>query len=152
MAASNARTPDEYLASIDDPDRRALVERLRAFVHGALPRGYDHQMVYGMPGWVVPPGDSGPTYNGEPLGIVSIANQNQYVSVYLMGVYGNDEVKQEFERRWRATGKRFDMGKSCLRIRKEQDVAWDALAFAVGAVDPAALIARHRAVHGATGD
>jgi hypothetical protein len=148
MATSNAATPDQYVAEIEDPARRELVTKLREFIAERLPDGYVEQMGFGMPGWVVPMEQTGPTYNGQPLGVVGIANQKQYVAVYLMAVYFDPDLGGEFERRWRESGKRFDMGKSCLRLRREDDVAWDALEFAVAAVGPDDLVAAHESVHG----
>lgn len=148
MATSKAATPDEYVAEIEDPARRDLVRSLRSFIAERLPDGFVEQMTFGMPGWVVPMERSGPTYNDQPLGVVAIANQKRYVAVYLMGVYFDPDLAGEFERRWRETGRRFDMGKSCLRLRREDDVAWDALEFAVAAVDVDAMVAAHESVHG----
>ena len=73
MATSNAATPDQYVAEIEDPARRDLVTKLREFIGERLPDGYVEQMGFGMPGWVVPMEQTGPTYNGQPLGVVGIA-------------------------------------------------------------------------------
>ena len=53
---------------------------------------------------------------------VSLAPQKNYVSLYLMGVYGSEEVRAWFLEEWERTGKRLDMGKSCVRFRTEDDI------------------------------
>lgn len=62
------------------------------------------------------------TYNGQPLGIVSLASQKNYISLYLMGVYGSTEIAEWFELEWKATGKKLNMGKSCVRFRRLDDL------------------------------
>ncbi len=44
------------------------------------------------------------------------------MAVYLTGIYMHDEARQEFEAAYRATGKRYDAGKSCVRFRKLEDL------------------------------
>ena len=80
--------------------------------------------------------------------MVALANQKHHVSVYLMGVYGDDAERTWFIDAWKATGKKLDMGKSCVRFDKLDDVALDVLGEAVARVSPQDLIAAHQAVHG----
>jgi len=51
------------------------------------------------------------------------------MSIYLMSVYGDAEG--EFQKQYKATGKKLDMGKSCIRFRKLDDLALDVIGQAV---------------------
>ena len=48
-----------------------------------------------------------------------------------MGVYGDEGSQHWLRERWAATGKKLDMGKSCLRFRKLDDLALDVLGKAI---------------------
>ncbi len=63
------------------------------------------------------------TYNGKPLMYAALASQKNYMSVYLTGIYIDEESRQNFEERYKATGKRYDAGKSCVRFRKLDDLS-----------------------------
>jgi hypothetical protein len=121
MVGSNATSPDEYLRSLPD-DRRVAIEAVRRVILDHLPAGYEEGMSFGMLGYHIPLERSGPTYNGQPPGIAALASQKRYMSLYLMGVYGDPETKRWFVERWAATGKKLDMGKSCVRFRNLDDL------------------------------
>ena len=121
---SDAKTVEEYLAGLPE-DRRATVSAVRDVVLANLPDGYVEGMAWGMITYSVPLEVSGKTYNGQPLGYVSLASQKNYVSLYLMGVYG--EREQEFRAEFEATGRKLDMGKSCVRFKRPDDLPLDLL-------------------------
>lgn len=127
MAKSTATTPDEYIAALPE-ERRAMVERIRAVVRENLPDGFEEGMQYGMIGWYVPLERFNDTYNGEPLGLAALANQKGHVSLYLNSVYGNTDTESWFRERYAETGKKLDMGKSCVRFRRMDDVPLDLIA------------------------
>ena len=77
-----------------------------------------------------------------------MANQKQYVAVYLMGVYGDEAERRWFVDAWKATGRKLDMGKSCVRFKKLDDVALDVLGEAVARVPPEQIMAIHDRAHG----
>ena len=83
------------------------------------------------------------TYNGEPLAIASLANQKRHMAVYLMGIYSNDYDARWFRERWESTGKRLDIGKSCVRFRKIDDVALDVIGEAVARTSAEEFIAAY---------
>jgi hypothetical protein len=147
MVSSNAATPDEYLAELPD-DRRGLVGAVRDTIVANLPDGFVEEMSFGMLSYVIPLDDFPNTYNGQPLGVVALANQKRHVSVYLMGIYADEGERDWFVESWKATGKRLDMGKSCVRFTRLENVALDVIGEAVSRVSPADLIAAHEAVHG----
>ena len=71
------------------------------------------------------------TYNGHPLSYAAIASEKNYVSVHLMNIYSDADTQRWFVDSYRATGKRLDMGKSCVRFRKLDDLPLDLIGEAV---------------------
>jgi hypothetical protein len=96
-----------------------------------------------MIGWYVPLERYPDTYNGQPLGVAALASQKNYMSLYLNCVYSDEEEEEWFRERWAATGKKLDMGKSCVRFRKLDDVALDVVGEAVARVPPEDFIATY---------
>ncbi|KOX16688.1 DUF1801 domain-containing protein [Nocardiopsis sp. NRRL B-16309] len=125
MVSSAAATPDEYLSELP-ADRAEVLRAIRRVVLDHLPPGYEEGMEFGMISYHVPLERFPDTYNGRPLGYVALAAQKRHVSIYLMGVY-DEEVQREFADQWRATGRKLDMGKACVRVRELDDVALDVL-------------------------
>jgi hypothetical protein len=145
MAPSTVATVDEYIASLP-PDRRELVAALRDVVRRNLPEGYAEGMAYGMIGWYVPLDTFPDTYNGQPLGLAALANQKQYVSLYLNSVYGDSDEEARFRDRYAATGRTLNMGKSCVRFRSLEDVPFDVIGETIARADlDRFLAAYHRA-------
>lgn len=92
----------------------------------SLPDGYDEGIQYGMISYHVPLARFEQTYNGRPLAYIGLANQKNYMSLYLMGVYGDAE--SDFRERFTATGRRLDMGKSCVRFKRLDDLPLEVIA------------------------
>lgn len=135
MVSSSAKSVDEYLSELAQ-DSQAEVAKLRELVREHLQPGYQEAMAFGMISYLVPIELSGPTYNSEPLAAVSIAQQKNHLSVYLMGVYASKDSAMEFESRWQRSGKKLDMGKACVRFRTLAQADLDAIAWAVGLYSP----------------
>ncbi|KOX23190.1 hypothetical protein ADK67_21335 [Saccharothrix sp. NRRL B-16348] len=145
MVQSKAATVEEYLAELPE-DRRATVSAVRDVVLANLPDGYVEGMQWGMITYSVPLEVSGKTYNGQPLAYVSLASQKNYVSLYLMGVYG--EREQEFRSEFEATGRKLDMGKSCVRFKRVDDLPLDLIGREVARQGVADFVAKARAAQG----
>ena len=162
MASSSAATVDQYLAGLAD-DRRELVGAIRDVVNTNLPPGYQEAMQYGMIGWSVPHDIYPAGYHTdptEPLPLAALASQKQHVSLYLMGVYvgsgdtdaavaagkPNEPAEAEwFRDAWLATGRKLNMGKSCVRVKKLDDVAFDVVGEAIRRLPVEEYIARYEA-------
>ncbi|WP_100345725.1 DUF1801 domain-containing protein [Compostimonas suwonensis] len=116
--------PAEVAAYLDGlPEgRRSVIRPVFETVREAMPEGYELVLAWGMPGWVVPLTTFPRTYNGQPLAYVSLADQKNYNSLYLMGLYSDGPEDRAFREAWEATGLALDMGKSCLRFRALGDV------------------------------
>ncbi len=130
MAYSKAATVEEYLDELP-ADRSQVVEAVRRVILDSLPEGYEETMQFGMINYVVPLGRYPETYNGQALSYAALASQKNYVSVYLMNIYGDADTERWFTERYKASGKRLDMGKSCVRFRKLDDLPLDLIAEAV---------------------
>ena len=52
----------------------------------------------------------------------ALASQKNHMAVYLTGIYMSEQRRSSFEKAYRATGKRFDVGKSCVRFKKLEDI------------------------------
>jgi hypothetical protein len=64
-----------------------------------------------------------------PLPFVSIAAQKNFVAVYHMGVYAVPELYNWFvEQHAKVSKKKLDMGKSCIRYKKNEDIPFELLA------------------------
>jgi hypothetical protein len=133
MVTSSARTPDEYIEQLP-PDRREAIRTVRDVIRRSLPPGYHEGMQFGMIGWYIPLERFPDTYNGQPLGLAALASQKNYMSLYLNSVYGNPETERWFRERYGASGKKLDMGKSCVRFRKLDDLPLDVIAETIARV------------------
>jgi uncharacterized protein YdhG (YjbR/CyaY superfamily) len=139
VASSKAATVTQYLAELP-PERRAAIERVRDAVNAALPAGYREGIGYGMIGWVIPLEDYPNTYNGQPAVYAGLAAQKNYNSLYLNCVYASPERTQRLKAAFAKAGKKLDMGKSCIRFRKADDLPLDVIAAEIASATPADYI------------
>jgi hypothetical protein len=143
---SEATDVEGYLADLPD-DRSPAIAAVRAVVLDNLPAGFEEVMQYGMISYVVPLARFADTYNGQPLTVASLANQKRHMALYLLGVYGDEGSRAWLEQRWAATGKKLDMGKSCLRFRRLDDLALDLVGAAIARTSVDDLIEQHERAH-----
>lgn len=126
---SEAATVAEYLDTLA-PDRRAVIEKLRALAKKNLPKGFEEVMSYGMIGYVVPHKLYPAGYHCDPklpLPFVNIASQKNFIALYHMGLYAHPATLKWFTAEWpKQTSMKLDMGKSCLRFKK-----FDAIPYAL---------------------
>lgn len=127
---SDATTVEEYLADLP-LERREALSSVRSVILDRLPDGYAEEMRWGMISYEVPLSIQPDTYNGKPLMYAALASQKRHMAVYLSGVYADSEARADFERAYRASGKRFDMGKSCVRYRRLDDLPLDVIGDAI---------------------
>ena len=141
---SEATTIDQYLAELPD-DRRAAIEEVRAVIIGNLPDGYEEVMNWGMITYQVPLETYPDTYNKKPLMFAGLASQKNNMAVYLSSIYSYEGAAASFEEQYRATGKRHDVGKSCVRFRKLEDLPLDLIGRTIAAAPLEAFLARYEA-------
>ena len=137
--SSGAATPEAYIAELE-PGRAAEIARVRDLVNANLPGGYVERMAWGMISWEVPLEVSGPTYNGQPLVYAALAAQKNHNALYLNCAYASEQRTQKLRQSFEAAGKKLDMGKSCIRFRKADDLALDAIAEEIASTTPAVFV------------
>ena len=138
---SQASTVKDYLAELP-PDRREAIAAVRQTILANLPSGYEEVMNWGMITYQVPLEIHPDTYNKKPLMYAALANQKNHMAVYLSGIYMDEGLQQEFEVKYRATGKRYDVGKSCVRFRKLEDLPLELIAESIQALEMEEFIRR----------
>ena len=139
---------EQYLAALPE-ERRAALSSVRDVIRENLGKGFEEGLQYGMIGYYVPHAVYPPGYHTDPkqpLPFASLASQKGHMAVYLMGVYGQPEQEAWFRQAWARTGKKLDMGQSCVRFKKLDDVALDVLGEAIRRVSAPAYIAHYEAV------
>jgi hypothetical protein len=118
---SNASTAEEYLGELTE-ERRAEIGAVRQVILKNLPEGYEEVMNWGMITYQVPLETYPDTYNKKPLMYAALAAQKNHVAVYLTAIYMSEKASREFEEAYLATGKRYDVGKSCVRFKELADL------------------------------
>ena len=147
MVSSKATTVADYLAELP-ADRRTQIETVRDLVNSALPNGYREGMGYGMIGWVIPLERYPDTYSGQPLAYAGLAAQKNYNALYLNCVYASEERTLRLKQAWAEAGKKLDMGKSCIRFKRADELAEDVLATAIASIPVDSFIAEYEAGRG----
>ena len=150
MVTSTAATVDEYLDSLP-AERKADLETVRQVVLRNLPTGYQEGMQYGLISYFIPLERYPVTYNKQPLSYVGLAAQKNYLALYLMCVYGSPDLRAWFEAEYRQSGKRLDMGKSCLRFKRADDLPLDLIGRVVATTPVHTYIAHYESARAATG-
>ena len=103
---------------------------VRKVILANLPKGYEECMNYGMIGFVVPHSFYPAGYHcdpKQPLPFACLGSQKNHMAIYLMNVYGDPATEAWFRKAWQASGKKLDMGKSCVRFKKLEDVPLDVI-------------------------
>ncbi|HEX8241114.1 MAG TPA: DUF1801 domain-containing protein [Allosphingosinicella sp.] len=144
MVSSKAPTPEAYLSELE-PERAAFVSSLRDLVNSNLPDGYVERMNWGMISWEVPLERYRDTYNGQPLVYAGLAAQKNHTALYLNCVCASEERTERLKAQWAAAGRKLDMGKSCLRFKRAEDVAEDVLAETIRSIPVERFIAEYEA-------
>jgi len=134
LMRSEASTVDRYLEELPS-DRRDAIETVRDTIVANLPAGFEEVMNWGMITYQVPLDRYPNTYNGRPLMYAAVASQKNHMAVYLSAVYAAEDTREDFLSRYRETGKRLDMGKSCVRFRRLDDLPVELIGETIGSMD-----------------
>lgn len=123
-----ADTPEEYIAQLPE-ERQEPFRKLRAIINDNIPEGFKERMSYGMIGWVVPhelyPGGYHCTPE-LPLPFLNLASQKNFIGFYHMGIYANPELYKWFVEEYPKHSKyKLDMGKSCVRMKRMNDIPYE---------------------------
>ena len=145
---SKAKTVDEYLESLP-ADRREAIEAVRDIVLANLDSGYEEAMAYGMIGYGVPHRVYPKGYHTDPkqpLPFAALASQKNFMSLYLMGLYAGTSHTKWFHDAWKKSGKKkLDIGKSCIRFKKVDDLALDVIGEAIRRMPASKYIEQYEA-------
>ncbi len=125
-----AVTPEEYIALLPE-NRREAFTRLRTVILANLPKGFREGMQYGMIAYFVPHELYRSGYHcdpKQPLPFMQTASQKNYIAIYHLGLYADADLMDWFTEAYSQTGKsRLDMGKSCIRFKKPEDIPFELL-------------------------
>lgn len=132
MVSSKETTPAAYLASLP-PEHRKVIAAVRAVIKKRLPKGYVETMNWGMLSYEIPLSRYPETYNKQPLMYLALAAQKNNYALYMTGVSGDTVLMGRLAAAYKAAGKKLDMGKSCLRFDKLEDLPLDVIGDIVAA-------------------
>lgn len=123
-----ADSPEDYINKLPE-DRKAVMEKLRKCIVENIPEGFDEIIAYGMIGYVVPHTiypKGYPCNPKEPLPFMSIASQKNFIALYHMGIYSDDNLKSWFVQEYPKYVKtKLDMGKSCIRFKNINNIPYE---------------------------
>lgn len=145
MVKSAATTVSAYLKELP-AERRAVISAVRDVIVRNLPKGYEETMNWGMISYQIPLESYPDTYNKQPACYASLAAQKNHYAVYLMGI--DDAKRKLLADAFKKLGKKMDMGGSCLRFKKLEDIPLDTVGKLIASTKPAELIERMEAAHG----
>jgi uncharacterized protein YdhG (YjbR/CyaY superfamily) len=125
---SQSTTVDAYINEISE-DRKDAIEKLRKIIKKNLPKGFNEELCYGMIGYCVPHSKYPKGYHCKPeqaLPFINIASQKNFIALYHMGLYADPKLYKWFTDEYAAKIKgKLDMGKSCIRFKKPEQIPFD---------------------------
>ncbi|WP_130733649.1 DUF1801 domain-containing protein [Flavobacterium sp. J27] len=143
---SQAQNPEEYIKEVPE-ERKVTIIKLRNVILENLPKGFKEAMSYGMIGYVVPHEIYPSGYHCDPklpLPFMSFASQKNSINFYHMGIYADKELYNWFVTEYgKFSKKKLDMGKSCMRFKKAEDIPFDLLGELVSKITPQDWIATY---------
>jgi hypothetical protein len=108
---------EQYLAGLP-ADRRREVDRVWQVVRENMPAGYAEEI-----------GPKFLAFKADADWYVALANQKNYISLYLIPIYVFPELKAKLD----ATKKNLKCGKSCINFKKADDLPLDTVGEIVAA-------------------
>ena len=135
--SSTALTPKEYLSNLPD-DRKEVMQKLRNSIIENIPQGFEEVMSYGMLGFVIPHSIYPEGYHCDPklpLPFMNLASQKNFIALYHMGIYADNKLLEWFVAEYPKHCKaKLDMGKSCIRFKKLDDIPYELIGELAGIV------------------
>jgi hypothetical protein len=125
---SKATTVDQYIAEAPQ-ERQEALQKLRSTILTHLPKGFEEAMGYGMAGYAVPHSIYPAGYHCTPhlpLPFMGFASQKNSINFYHMGIYADETLYNWFLAEYaKFSKKKLDIGKSCMRFKKPEDIPFD---------------------------
>lgn len=124
-------TVEEYIQSVA-PEKTESLLKIRETILNNLPKGYEETVSYSMLSYVVPHSIYPAGYHCNPqqaLPFVALAAQKNSINLYHMGIYANQDLLNWFKTEYaKECSAKLDMGKSCIRFKKPQDIPYKLIA------------------------
>ena len=136
------QTVNGWLASVP-AGRRDAINAVRDTVNRNLPEGYEETVDWGVLSWVVPLSTLPDTYNGRPLMLAGLGAHRKVMTIYLMHVYGDAKTRKKFQDDYTKSGKKLDMGGSCVHFKTLDDLPLDVIAEAISSVSVDEYVKRY---------
>ena len=134
-----AQSVQEYLENLPE-ERKEPIEKLRKIISENLPNGFEEQLSYGMIGYIVPKSIYPKGYHCTPelpLPFLNIASQKNSINLYHMGIYADEKLLNWFQEEFpKYSKKKLDMGKSCMRFKKPEDIPYELIGELAGKMTP----------------
>jgi hypothetical protein len=118
---TEAKTPDEYIDLVQDPERKAEIIKLDKLIMKAVP-SLDRFIIAGMIGYGKFHYKSKSGREGD-WSMIALASQKNYISVYVCGTDGEKYVAEDYKSKL----PKANIGKSCIRFKRTSDVDLDIL-------------------------
>jgi hypothetical protein len=123
-------TVAQYLKALPK-DRRDALQAVRKVILDNLDDDFAEGIQWGAISYCVPHSVYPPGYHcdtSQPLPFAGLASQKNHMSLSLFCVYTSEDEQRRFREAWLKSGKKLDMGKSCVRFKKIDDVPLDVIA------------------------
>lgn len=119
---TDAKTPEEYIQKIEEP-RRSQIQQIFSFIKETLPDPkYKPFIIAGMIGFGTYHYKTKSGREGE-WAVILLASQKNYISVYACGMKDGKYVAEQYKDEL----PKANIGKSCIRFKKMEDIEWDVL-------------------------
>lgn len=137
--AEKATNVTDYYENLPE-DRKKVMNDLRKLITKNLPKGFKEGFDYGMPGWSVPHSIYPAGYHCDPkipLPFLGLASQKNFIALYHMGIYADKKLYDWFVSEYAKVSKtKLDMGKSCIRFKKPDQIPMELIAELVTKMTP----------------
>ncbi len=146
-------TVAKYLAALPK-DRRDAMQAVRRVIRANLDPKFKEIIQYGAIGYVLPHSVYPAGYHcdpKQPLPFAGIVSRKNHMSIHLFCIYMAQDEQRRFRDAWVKSGKRLDMGKSCVRFRKIEDVPLDVVGKTFKRITAKKFIASYEAALGGSG-
>lgn len=118
---TKAKTPNEYIKMIEDGERRNQIAKIHKFILKNAPKlkptMYNSVIGYGKFPYETKSGRKGDWF------MLGLASQKSYISVYCCAIEGDRYIAEKYSGK---IGTK-DIGKSCIRFKKFEDINWEEL-------------------------
>lgn len=137
MRQSKTIEIDHYIEACPK-ELKPLIETLRTTILEACPDGFEETFQYHMIGYVIPFETYPDGYHAnpkEPFPLMHLGYQKHHVALYYMGFYRHDVRTWFVDSYTKQFGQKPDLGKSCLRFKKSDQLSTDLLKTLLSKVD-----------------